>query len=163
MFPSECIPNYPDANLPTVLLYKDTKCVQTLVGLRQFGGRGTSPELVRGAGGREGPRADKALALAPGGCLPTSLPPAPTLLSSLPPSPLLRPLPPPQVAISLNRYGHICGGEEVQEEQVRGLINRLLLERAEAAAAGGGGAAASGAAAGAAAARQQEDEDSDFD
>ncbi len=50
-FPSaaaECIPGYPDANLPTVLLYRDTKCVQTLVGLRHFGGRSTSPELVSG-------------------------------------------------------------------------------------------------------------------
>ena len=43
---AECIPGYPDENLPTVLLYKDTKCVQSLVGLRQFGGRGTSPELL---------------------------------------------------------------------------------------------------------------------
>lgn len=45
---AECIPGYPDANLPTVLLYRDTKCVQTLVGLRHFGGRSTSPELVSG-------------------------------------------------------------------------------------------------------------------
>ncbi|MFM7217256.1 MAG: hypothetical protein ACKO1U_04480, partial [Bacteroidota bacterium] len=43
----EAIPNYPDANLPTVLLYKDSKCLQTIVGLRQFGGQSTSPELVR--------------------------------------------------------------------------------------------------------------------
>ena len=43
---AECIPGYPDENLPTVLLYKDTKCVQSLVGLRQFGGRSTSPELL---------------------------------------------------------------------------------------------------------------------
>lgn len=45
---AECIPNYPDENLPTVLLYKDTKCVHSIVGLRHFGGRETSPELVSG-------------------------------------------------------------------------------------------------------------------
>lgn len=43
---AECIPGYPDENLPTVLLYRDTKCLQTMVGLRHFGGRSTSPELV---------------------------------------------------------------------------------------------------------------------
>ncbi|PRW20210.1 Phosducin 3 [Chlorella sorokiniana] len=105
---TECIPGYPDANLPTVLLYRDTKCAQTLVGLRHFGGHSTSPELV---------------------------------------------------AISLNRYGQVCGDEEDQEAQVRGLINRLLLERAEQQQGGGDG----GAAAGAAGEQQQEDEDSDFD
>lgn len=55
---TDCIPQYPDANLPTVLLYRDTKCQQTLVGLRQFGGQSTGPDQVRsegpkfGAGGR---------------------------------------------------------------------------------------------------------------
>lgn len=48
----DCIPNYPDENLPTVLLYRDTKCLQTLVGLRQFGGRGTSPDQVGAGWGR---------------------------------------------------------------------------------------------------------------
>ena len=41
---TECIPNYPDKNLPTVLIYKDTKCVQHLIGLAQFGGRRLTPE-----------------------------------------------------------------------------------------------------------------------
>lgn len=62
------------------------------------------------------------------------------------------------MAISLNRYGQVCGDEEDQEAQVRGLINRLLLERAEQQQGGGGGGA--GEAAGK---QQQEDEDSDFD
>ena len=48
--PAECIPGYPDQNLPTVLLYKDTKCQQSMVGLRHFGGQATSPELVRRRG-----------------------------------------------------------------------------------------------------------------
>ncbi|GAB4820253.1 hypothetical protein N2152v2_007299 [Parachlorella kessleri] len=43
---TDCIPNYPDDNLPTVLLYKDTKCLQHVVGLRTFGGKSTSPEQV---------------------------------------------------------------------------------------------------------------------
>jgi hypothetical protein len=47
---AECIPGYPDDNLPTVLLYRDGKCAHTLVGLRQFGGASTSPELVSGGG-----------------------------------------------------------------------------------------------------------------
>ena len=78
---AECIPGYPDANLPTVLLYRDTQCLHTLVGLRQFGGRGTSPE---------------------------------------------------QVAISLNRFGEVCGDAEEHAAQVRGLVKRLVLEREEA-------------------------------
>ncbi len=52
LLPAECIPGYPDQNLPTVLLYRDTKCLQTMVGLRHFGGRGTSPELVGCGSGR---------------------------------------------------------------------------------------------------------------
>lgn len=96
---TECIPAYPDANLPTVLLYRDRKCLQTMVGLRQFGGRSTSPELV---------------------------------------------------AISLNRHGEVCGDAEHQEQQVRDLVSRLLVQRQE----GGTGAAAG---------RQGQDEDSDVD
>ncbi|KAL4420794.1 hypothetical protein ABPG75_010450 [Micractinium tetrahymenae] len=106
---TECIPGYPDQNLPTALLYRDTKCVQTMVGLRHFGGRSTSPELV---------------------------------------------------AISLNRHGDVCGDAADHEGQVRGLIQRLLLQRAEEQQQGGGGSSA------AAAAQQQQaedDEDSDFD
>lgn len=41
---TECIPNYPDKNLPTVLIYKDTKCLQHLIGLGPFGGPRTTPE-----------------------------------------------------------------------------------------------------------------------
>ena len=43
---TECIPNYPDKNLPTVLIYKDTKCVEHLIGLAQFGGRRVTPERM---------------------------------------------------------------------------------------------------------------------
>jgi len=43
---TDCIPGYPDENLPTVLLYRDTKCKHTLVGLGAFGGRSTSPDRV---------------------------------------------------------------------------------------------------------------------
>lgn len=64
-----------------------------------------------------------------------------------------------QVAISLNRHGDVCGDAADHEAQVRGLIQRLLLQRAEEQQQGGGGG---GAAVGQ---RQQdgEDEDSDFD
>lgn len=41
---TECIPNYPDKNVPTVLIYKDTKCLQHLIGLAAFGGSRTTPE-----------------------------------------------------------------------------------------------------------------------
>ena len=41
---THCIPQYPDRNLPTVLLYKDTKCLQTLVGLLPYGGRSLTAE-----------------------------------------------------------------------------------------------------------------------
>jgi hypothetical protein len=36
-----------------------------------------------------------------------------------------------QVAISLNRYGDVCGSAEQHEQQVRDLIGRLLIERQE--------------------------------
>ncbi len=41
---TECIPSYPDKNVPTVLIYKDTKCLQHLIGLGPFGGPRTTPE-----------------------------------------------------------------------------------------------------------------------
>lgn len=41
---TQCIPQYPDRNLPTVLVYKDTKCVETLMGLLPYGGRRLTPE-----------------------------------------------------------------------------------------------------------------------
>jgi hypothetical protein len=43
---TDCIPGYPDGNLPTVLVYNKTKCLKTVVGLRAFGGLATSPEKV---------------------------------------------------------------------------------------------------------------------
>jgi len=43
---TDCIPNYPDRNLPTVLLYHDGSCQQHLVGLAQFGGKHATPEQV---------------------------------------------------------------------------------------------------------------------
>lgn len=90
---TDCIPRYPDENVPTVLLYHEGKCKHTLVGLKEFGGRSTSPEMV---------------------------------------------------AIMLNRFGCVCGGEEHHEAQVRGLLGKLLSDRVEI----GGDA---------------EDEDSDFE
>ena len=46
---TECIANYPDQNLPTVLLYRSTQLKQHIVGLGLFGGRNTTPEGVQGA------------------------------------------------------------------------------------------------------------------
>lgn len=43
---TDCIPGYPDAHLPTMLLYHGKKCVKTLVGLGAVGGQGTSPDRV---------------------------------------------------------------------------------------------------------------------
>ncbi|KAJ7148384.1 hypothetical protein O6H91_Y550900 [Diphasiastrum complanatum] len=43
---TECIPNYPDFNLPTVLIYNNTNVKATLVGLHHFGGRRCTPEDV---------------------------------------------------------------------------------------------------------------------
>lgn len=49
------------------------------------------------------------------------------------------------MAISLNRHGEVCGDAEHQEQQVRDLVSRLLIQRQEGE-------------------RQQgQDEDSDFD
>lgn len=46
MVSTDCIPGYPDDNLPTVLLYKSKKCVNNLVGLNAFGGLSTSPGKI---------------------------------------------------------------------------------------------------------------------
>lgn len=43
---TDCIPNYPDRNVPTVLVYNQTNVKATLVGLHQFGGRQCTPEDV---------------------------------------------------------------------------------------------------------------------
>ncbi|KAG2487416.1 hypothetical protein HYH03_013984 [Edaphochlamys debaryana] len=44
---TDAIPSYPDANLPTVLLYHDTQCLQNAVGLGVFGGaKRITPEQV---------------------------------------------------------------------------------------------------------------------
>ena len=39
---TDCIPKYPDQNLPTVLLYRNTQLKQHLVGLLLYGGRNTT-------------------------------------------------------------------------------------------------------------------------
>jgi hypothetical protein len=41
---TDCIPNYPDSNLPTLLVYHDGQCVRTIVGLRTLGETRISPE-----------------------------------------------------------------------------------------------------------------------
>eukprot|EP00850_Spirogloea_muscicola_P000219 SM000001S04621 [mRNA] locus=s1:1274432:1275703:- [translate_table: standard] len=43
---TDCIANYPDSNLPTVLVYKGGIVKATLVGLSRFGGRRCTPEDV---------------------------------------------------------------------------------------------------------------------
>jgi hypothetical protein len=44
---TECIAGYPDANLPTVLIYHEGKCVKTLAGLAIWGGKRASAECVQ--------------------------------------------------------------------------------------------------------------------
>lgn len=66
------------------------------------------------------------------------------------------------MAISLNRHGDVCGDASHQESQVRGLISRLLLERADEAQRGGGGGG-DGCCGAAAAAKGDDDEGSDFE
>lgn len=41
---TECIPNYPDENLPTLLVYHDGQCKRTIVGTRSLGDNRISPE-----------------------------------------------------------------------------------------------------------------------
>jgi len=43
---TECIPNYPDRNLPTLLVYNDSNVKATFVGLHNFGGRHCTPESI---------------------------------------------------------------------------------------------------------------------
>jgi hypothetical protein len=43
---TECIKNYPDFNLPTLLVYNNTNVKATLVGLQKFGDRRCTPEDV---------------------------------------------------------------------------------------------------------------------
>ncbi|XP_078434037.1 thioredoxin superfamily protein [Wolffia australiana] len=42
----DCIPNYPDCNLPTILIYNSGAVKGTLVGLHPYGGGKCSPEAV---------------------------------------------------------------------------------------------------------------------
>nr|ABK21916.1 unknown [Picea sitchensis] len=43
---TDCIPNYPDRNLPTLLIYNNSNVKETYVGLHHFGGRRCTPEGV---------------------------------------------------------------------------------------------------------------------
>ncbi|GBF98180.1 hypothetical protein Rsub_10680 [Raphidocelis subcapitata] len=43
---TSCIPNYPDANLPTLLIYHGGACKRNVVGLAPFGGARATPEQV---------------------------------------------------------------------------------------------------------------------
>eukprot|EP00891_Asterochloris_glomerata_P001654 jgi/Astpho2/1654/e_gw1.00032.114.1_t len=55
IYSTDCIPNYPDRNLPTTLIYKDTKCIQHLIGIGAFGGPKVNPERVAFALNHFGP------------------------------------------------------------------------------------------------------------
>lgn len=43
---TSAIPHYPDANLPTLLLYRNRACVKSIVGLGAYGGAKLTPEQV---------------------------------------------------------------------------------------------------------------------
>lgn len=43
---TDCIPNYPDRNVPTILVYNNSAVKATYVGLHHFGGRKCTPESV---------------------------------------------------------------------------------------------------------------------
>lgn len=43
---TDCIPELPDANLPTVLVYNENKCQKTFAGLSVWGGKRASEECV---------------------------------------------------------------------------------------------------------------------
>eukprot|EP01026_Neomeris_dumetosa_P040939 TRINITY_DN3386_c0_g1_i7.p2 TRINITY_DN3386_c0_g1~~TRINITY_DN3386_c0_g1_i7.p2 ORF type:complete len:245 (-),score=48.03 TRINITY_DN3386_c0_g1_i7:536-1270(-) len=55
MVSTECIPNYPDSNLPTVLIYYQGKCIKSLAGSSQFGGNRITSETVGFVLNRVGP------------------------------------------------------------------------------------------------------------
>jgi hypothetical protein len=43
---TDCIPNYPDRNVPTILVYNNSAVKGTYVGLQKFGGKRCTPESV---------------------------------------------------------------------------------------------------------------------
>lgn len=43
---TDCIPGFPDENLPTLLLYHKKKCVHTIVGLAAMGGQSVSLDRI---------------------------------------------------------------------------------------------------------------------
>eukprot|EP01137_Pigoraptor_chileana_P025479 Opistho-2@95037 len=49
IYSTDCIPNYPDANLPTMLIYHNDKIVRQIVGLSTMGGSSTKMEDVEWA------------------------------------------------------------------------------------------------------------------
>ena len=51
---TDCIPNYPDKNLPTLVLYHAGALVQHLAGLAALGGPRTTPERECGSRCRAG-------------------------------------------------------------------------------------------------------------
>ncbi|PUZ41756.1 hypothetical protein GQ55_9G530100 [Panicum hallii var. hallii] len=43
---TDCIPNYPDRNVPTILVYNNSAVKGTYIGLQKFGGKRCTPESV---------------------------------------------------------------------------------------------------------------------
>lgn len=44
MISTDCIKNYPDKNLPTIIVYNKSKVKASLVGMKNFGGQKCTPE-----------------------------------------------------------------------------------------------------------------------
>ncbi|CAL8464062.1 g3597 [Coccomyxa elongata] len=55
MLSTDCIPDYPNENLPMLLVYKDGQCKRTIVGLRSLGVDRISPESVAAGLNEVGP------------------------------------------------------------------------------------------------------------
>ena len=62
---TDCIPKYPDQNLPTVLLYRNTQLKQHLVGLLLYGGRNTTSAGERSKAEMQNPVRQDACKLLP--------------------------------------------------------------------------------------------------
>ncbi len=111
---ADVIPNYPDQNLPTIILYHEGKNVQHLVGLPALGGARTSAERESQA---------KAAFSAENSCFQSIRTSFETNL--------------PELALILNKFGPFCSlaGDQdntaEQEAQVRSLVQKLVQNRIE--------------------------------
>lgn len=147
---TDCIPDFPDAKLPTVLLYHEGKCCKSFAGLTLWGGKRAAPECAHHAWP---PPNRQHAALSPCALIGLTIRPMSTAPCHARNSPVWHSPPLPRsyahkgtsapcprrladVALVLNQEGDICkgpgegeGGGAPEERELRDLVKRVVLQR----------------------------------